>query len=185
MTQPPSPTRTAPVARYRLNPEDLRYLRGELAALRQARAPSLAAAVAAGDPAVRALAEQVGEVQLQGIRALVALLRAEGVHELGGPEPAPAEGRRDAAPAPAPASVPVPGAELDLAFVELLGEQARAAIVRASAEMTGGMDAGCRGQAEQTIRDSWRDLALLAELARRLLSPGVVDPPSGPPAPTP
>ncbi|GAA4671770.1 hypothetical protein [Nocardioides nanhaiensis] len=182
MTQPPSPTRTAPVARYRLNPEDLRYLRGELAALRQARAPSLAAAVAAGDPAVRALAEQVGEVQLQGIRALVALLRAEGVHELGGAEPAPAD-RHDAAEA-APASLPLSGADLDLAFVALLGEQARAAIVRASAEMTGGMDAGCRGQAEQTIRDSWRDLAVLADLARRLLSPGVVDSPSGAPAPT-
>lgn len=177
MTSLPSPTQAAPAAR-RLNPDDLRYLREQLAALRGARAPCLDAATSASDPAVRALAGKVGEMQLQGIRTLVALLRTEGLPEQDWPNRAPRD-QQDAA-----AAVAVPGTALDLPFLELLADQAREAIVRARAEMTGGMDAGCRGQAEQTIRDSWRDLAVLTELVQRLLRPAVADPASAPTAPT-
>ena len=154
---------TAPPARRRdFNDADLRYLRGALLALGDARRASHVAAAWGSDPRVRALARRARATQADDIRAIRSMLlgwgRQEGSTDAG----------RDTVAVPVDDLQSLDGLEIDRRFIEMLTAHAEASLASARTEMIEGFGGSSRRLAEDTSRANWRELAALSLLTPAL-----------------
>ena len=154
-----SPDRVGTVAPSGLayNGADLRYLRGALLALKDVHRASDAAAVAASDPRVRALARRASATQADDIGVITSMLVGWDRQEISTDEDAEVNVSLEATASD--------GLEIDRRFIETLTAHAEASLVSARTEMNEGFGGPSRRLAEDTSRANWRELAELSSLS--------------------
>jgi uncharacterized protein (DUF305 family) len=132
------------------NAADLRFLEQSLEALDAMVPLSRAAAELGSDDAVRALARRALSSQERFTRTLERLV-------------VPVRRGSDRAPGPLP-----PPDDLDRSFVTTLEEHARGSLERARVQLVEGLDHDLRRIAEDLVRESHHELAVIAGLAPTL-----------------